>query len=75
MFYYEQASVGGQWEPVKSPTEPEVRNGRQVRNDSTGPKIRAVQRINQGHERMTLNQLRDCYSPDGKFRMTGGKSK
>ncbi|MGI3170015.1 hypothetical protein ACRARG_12720 [Pseudooceanicola sp. C21-150M6] len=39
-----------------------------VTADGYGPEIRrAPVEINKGHEHLTLDQLHQCYSPDGRF--------
>lgn len=67
MYYYEEASMRGKWKPVTAPLPPRIRNGRVRFVDSIGPRVRALKKIDPGHRHLTLDQLRECYSPDGKF--------
>ncbi len=65
MFYFEQRAWNGQWSPRTAPEPPvDVRTGRTPEN------VRAVQLINPGHHKLNLDQLREVYSPDGRFRNT-----
>lgn len=71
-FYYETKNSRGEWSPVKVADKPEVttKNGREYikRVEGVGPEIRAVREIPHYHEHLTLGQLYETLSPDGRFR-------
>ena len=77
MFYAEEKGLRG-WSPVTFASRPEtITKGGVTRLKSlTGhqPRLRGEPvEIGRGHENLTLAQLREVYSPDGKFRATGGR--
>ncbi len=70
MWYFDQAGFDGTWHPALTPDKPKVKDGRLVHSDTTGPRVRAVSQLGDGHEKLTLAQLREVYSPDGLFYAT-----
>lgn len=75
-WYWEQATFGGGWAPVSGPDKPSIKttNGvaRIARGEGLGPRVRAVTEIPADHHHLTLGQLFEVYSPDGRF--TGGQT-
>ncbi|GGE30317.1 hypothetical protein GCM10011360_17930 [Primorskyibacter flagellatus] len=73
VFYHEQARFDGEWISVKCNGRPETKkiNGvlRLKNSDGLGPRLRFEPiEVARGHADLSLDQLRQCYSPDGKFR-------
>jgi hypothetical protein len=64
-WYFEQATFDGRWTPCTSENQPTEK-----RADGTSVRIRpdSIREINRGHEGLTLDQLFERYSQDGRFR-------
>jgi len=73
MFYAEVKNGYGNWTPIKLASEPTVSKGRIVRAETVGQIIRKMDNgytkpIPQHYSQLTLAQLYNVLSPDGKFR-------
>ena len=69
--YYHETFTAGRWWPRTSSEPPKLdRNGRQIRSDGVGKRVRAVHKVPPYLHHLTLNQMRELFSPQGKFRMT-----
>ena len=73
-YYYEQATFDGRWIPVWAAEAPNIKKGRLVRADATGPLVRGLKPVPEGLENLTLFQLQAVLSPDGGLRATGPKT-
>lgn len=81
MFYAELKTHTGRWTPTKFYEVPNVKDGRLNRISGHPPAIRPMgtdangkpvfhKVIHRDHGHLTLDQLREVYSPDGKFQAT-----
>lgn len=77
-YYLEVRTPTGHWSPQKHPTRPDtivVGGVERLRlTGGQGQRVRAVQEIPGYFEQLTLSQLREVMSPDGKFRATGASA-
>ncbi len=68
MFYFEQAMHGGKWGSCTSATRPETAmicgHLRLKLNEGLGPRVRAVREVPKILRTLTLDQMRECFSPD-----------
>lgn len=69
-FYFE-VRVLGAWSPRRSADRPETIDVNGVIRErlvgSMGREIRAIAELNPGFDHLTLDELREVYSPDGRF--------
>ena len=68
MYYFEELKFG-RWSPRSQETMPNVRGP-----EGEKRMIRGVTEISKSHEHLTLDQLREVYSPDGTLQATGKAS-
>lgn len=62
LWFWEVRTPLGRWTPQTSTERPSA-----VTSDGHRPKMRAISLVAPSLEKLTLNQLREVYSPDGKF--------
>ena len=68
LFYSEEARFDGKWMPQTSTEPPVVKKSSGInRTLYGGRRIRAINKVRECLQHLTLGQLRECYSPDGKF--------
>lgn len=71
LWYYELANWHGKFTPRTATMKPDVVtiNGvtREKKADSIGARIRAITLVNPGLVDRDLRQLREVYSPEGRF--------
>ena len=65
-FFYEEKSMG-EWRPVLSAEKPTVKKGRILHATGVGPEIRALSQIEPWMKKLTLDEIRELLSPDGRF--------
>lgn len=68
MFYFEE-KVLGRWRPRTMPVRPSERGPEGQKRD-----MRAVAEVLPQLNHLTLDQLREVYSPDGRFQATGARA-
>lgn len=71
MYFYETKGFDGRWRPNSSPRKPETEEkaGRSRLKiiGGQGPEIRSIRQVIHHYQHFTLGQLREHYSPDGRF--------
>lgn len=68
MFYSEEAKFDGKWMPRTTGHDPVVKTSCGIVRTLNGTvRIRAIVKVNESLRKLTLGQLRECYSPDGKY--------
>ena len=67
MFYFEEKKLG-RWRPRWTPERPDARGADGVKRE-----MRAVAEVMPQLRHLTLDQLREVYSPDGRFQNTGAR--
>ncbi len=72
MWYFEQAGMDGTWQPVTAAAKPITKHGRMVKSVGVGSRIRAIREVPEHLHHLTLDQLRELFSPDGKFAAENG---
>ena len=74
MIYLETRHPLGRWSPEIHATRPETitvaGHLRLKRNGAQGPKVRAIAEVPASMRHLTLEQLRQTFSPDGNFYAT-----
>lgn len=69
--YYHEAKVLGKWtaRTTPAPIETVSRGGRtfEKKAEASTHEVRAMSKINPGHEYMTLADLAEVYGPEGRF--------
>ena len=74
-FYWEERILDA-WRPRRGPDRPATvaaaAGSRLRRTETTGPPIRGIVAIPDGYGRLTLAQLREVLSVDGRFRWSTG---
>lgn len=75
MWFFEQAGTDGTWQPATAADRPATKHGRMVRNGGTGPRVRAITEVPKYLRHLTLDQMREIFSPDGKFAAENGVSR
>lgn len=69
IFYLEEMAFNGNWKPRTACYAPVTKTMCGIERTLNGlRRVRAVRKLVKGHERLSLSQLQQCYSPDGKFR-------
>jgi hypothetical protein len=72
LHYYEVTDPMGRWTPQTSPAAPRIVKSAGVERlaRGTGPRIRGLRRVPPDLAHLTLDQLRECLSVDGRFYQT-----
>jgi hypothetical protein len=78
-YYAETETPTGRWMPCLFAYRPDVKstNGvlRLKRADGLGPRLRFMpKRLEDGHGGLSLDEARNIYAPDGRFRTTRHRS-
>lgn len=72
MWFFEYAHPLGHWAVAKSLSQPRIVKAAGVERigDGTGPRIRGLVEVHPDHAKLGLDELKQVYSQDGKFKAT-----